>query len=130
MFAGVSERFCVRGHNHNPQVRLWGERVIITCGSIGAPVDFNPAAQYLLLEQHREGWRIRHQSVAYDIDATLRRFQETGYLEAAGPMGRLFIRSVATATNQIMPFLKYYRRWSAESDIPLSEAVERFLNLY
>lgn len=130
MFNGISGRFFVRGHNHVPQVRLWDERVIVNCGSIGLPIEGNTSAYYLLLEQHRGGWHIHHQSVVYDIDVALHRFYETGYLEAAGPMGRLFMRHVATATEQIVPFLKYYKRWSSESDITLSEAVDRFLSLY
>ena len=130
MFSGVSERFLIRGHNHSPQVRLWDDRMIVNCGSVGLPVDYNPSAQYLILEQNRNGWRIRHQSVPYDIDAALNRFHETGYLEATGPMGRLFMRSLATATTQIMPFLRYYKTWSEESDLTLTEAVDRFLSLF
>lgn len=130
IFTGTTERFLVRGHHHNPQVQLWEDYVIINCGSVGLPDDCKTVAQYLLLEQYRDGWRVRHQAVAYDVEATLRRFRETGYLEAAGPMGRLLMRQVATATVQVMPFLGYYKRWRAESEITLTEAVERFLNLF
>ncbi len=130
IFLGVTERYLVRGHQHNPQVRLWEDHIIINCGSVGIPVDYNPTAQYLLLEQHSNGWHIRHQSVDYDVDATLRRFRESGYLKAAGPMGRLEMRSIATATPQIPPFQRYYKEWSDEADITLSEAVDRFLNLF
>ena len=130
IFADVPERIIVRGHNHNPEVRLWEDRTIITCGSVGAPIDGNPGAQYLLLEQRGNDWHIEHQRVPYDLDATLCRFEESGYLEAAGPIGRLMARSVATSTAQLVPFLRYYKRWSQESDITLAEAVEKFSRLY
>ena len=77
---------------------------------------------------YRDEWRIRHQSVPYDLEATLRRFRATGYLETAGPMGRLYLREVATASLQLVPFLRHYRSWA--SSLSLDEAVERFLNLY
>mgnify|MGYP001027903669 CR=1 FL=1 len=130
IFSGVAERYLVRGHQHNPQVRLWNDRAIINCGSVGLPVDYNPDAQYLLLDRRAGGWHVRHQVVPYDVDAVLRRFQETDYLKVAGPMGRLHMRAVATGTNQTMPFLRYYKQWQEEGDIALGEAVDRFLNLF
>ncbi len=46
----------------------------------------------------------------------------------AGPIGRLMVRGIATSTNQIMPFLSWYRSGSMEDG--LSEAVDKFLTLY
>jgi predicted phosphodiesterase len=128
MFPGLRERWVVRAHNHAGQVRLWEDRTIITAGAIGLPLDGNPTAQYLLLEQRASGWRIMHQSVPYDLDAALRRFRETGYLEAAGPMARLFMREVALASHHMVPFLHAYARWSTQEPVPLGMAVERFLS--
>jgi hypothetical protein len=70
----------------------------------------------------------RHRDVSYDLGATLDRFRETRYVERTGPIGRLFVRGVATRTNQLMPFLAWYRSSGMEQD--LSEAVDVFLNLY
>jgi hypothetical protein len=128
MFPNLQERWIVRAHNHVGQVRLWEERTIITAGAVGLPLDGNPSAQYLLLEQRASGWRICHHAVAYDLDAALRRFRETGYLHAAGPMARLFMRQVATGSHQIVPFLRAYARWSAHEPVALDAAVERFLS--
>jgi hypothetical protein len=127
MFAGTQERYIVRGHNHVGRVRLWGERFIITNGSAGWSLDGYRTSQYLLMEQYRNGWNIIQHSVPYDVDSTLRRFEETGYLDATGPMGVLFLREVATATQQVVPFLNAYRRWSAQTPITLSDALNRFL---
>ena len=127
MFPDLAERWVVRAHNHAGQVRLWGDRTIITAGAVGLPLDSSPTAQYLLLEQRAGGWRIGHQSVPYDLDAALRRFRDTGYLDAGGPMARLFMREVATASHYMVPFLRAYAGWSAREELPLGEAVERFL---
>jgi predicted phosphodiesterase len=127
MFPEVRERWIVRGHNHAGMVRPWNGRTIITAGAVGLPLDGNPTAQYLLLEQHGGDWQIQHQSVPYDVDATLRRFHESGYLDAAGPMARLYMREVATAAHHVVPFLRAYERWSAQALVPLAAAVERFL---
>ena len=84
-------------------------------------------AQYLLLEQHEHGWHVAHRSVPYDLDAALARFAETGYLEAAGVMGRLFQRELATASFQIVPFLRLYRRLSTQAPLTLEEALGHYL---
>jgi predicted phosphodiesterase len=129
MFPDVQERFIIRGHNHIGQVRLWGERTIITIGSVGLALDGHATAQYLILEQHAAGWRIQHQSVPYDVEAALKRFHTTGYLAAAGPIGRLFMREVATASHHLVPFLRMYTHWSSTEKIPLAVAVEHYLSL-
>ena len=128
MFPQAQEGFIVRSHNHYGQVRLWEKGYIITNGSVGLPMDGNPTAQYLLLDQTHAGWKIQHQSIPYNLDAALSRFQDTDYLSAVGPMGRLFFRELMTASQQIVPFLRLYAQWSKQAPIPLSQAVDRFLS--
>jgi predicted phosphodiesterase len=130
MLAGAPERVIVRAHNHVAQVRLWRDRTIVTAGSVGLPLDGTPTAKYLILERRAGGWHFEHHSVPYDLDAALRRFHESGYLAATGAMGRLFMREVATASFQIVPFLRALRGWSAEAPIGLDEALARFLSAY
>jgi predicted phosphodiesterase len=128
MFAGTPERWLVRGHNHYAGVYLWGERRIVTVGSVGLPLDGTPSAQFTVLERTSGAWAVQQLSVAYDIAAALRRFNESGYLEAAGPMARLFLREVETAAFHIVPFLKWQKDLAACGEtLPLANAVERFL---
>ena len=129
MFPTAQERYIIRAHNHCGQVRVWEKGFIVTSGSVGLPLDGNPTAQYLLIDQEKNGWNIQHQSVPYPLDATISRFHDTGYLAAVGPMGRLFFREVVTASPQIVPFLRLYAQWSKGGDISLSQAVDRFLSL-
>lgn len=126
MFPTAMEATIVRGHNHIGRVRLWKRGTIVTAGSVGLPLDGNCTAQYLLLEQVPGGWTIRHQSVDYDLEAALGRFHDTGYLEAAGPMARLFYRELVTATQHIVPFLSLYAGWSMGEGLGLNEAFARY----
>ncbi|CAN5855435.1 metallophosphoesterase family protein [soil metagenome] len=134
MFPDSPENYIVRGHEHWCQMRLWGERTIITTGSVGWTLDENQAtAQYLILEQRANRWSIQHQAVAYDIHLTVQRFHTTGYLQATGPMGRLMLREIATASSQIVPFLHAYERWllaEPQKELSLAEGIERFFRLY
>lgn len=129
LFPGEVEPLIVRGHNHIAATRPWGERTIVTAGSVGMPLDGSTTAQYLLLERRPAGWRIEHQSVPYDHDAAIGRFYSSGYLEATGPIGRLVLRELLTASFQLVPFLRYYQRLKAAEPIGLDAALERFMSL-
>ena len=127
-FSGLEETILVGGHIHTQQTRRWRKHTIVVCGSVGATNDYSAGAQYVLLEKLDGEWLIRHRNVPYDVAETLRRFEETDYVTFAGPIGRLMVRGIATSTNQIMPFLSWYRSGSMEDG--LSEAVDKFLTLY
>jgi predicted phosphodiesterase len=129
LFPGEVEPLIVRGHNHIAATRPWGKHMIVTAGSVGMPLDGNTTAQYLLLERRPAGWQISHHSVPYDHDAAVERFYSSGYLAATGPMGRLVLRELISASFQIVPFLRYYQRLRAAEPIGLEAALERFLAL-
>lgn len=133
MFEGIDPavKLIVRGHNHSCSTREWASRRIVTTGSVGLPQDGNPAAQFLLLERSggSADWRIRHRAVRYDIGATLRRFRESGYLDKAGPLGRLFYREMETGTHQIVPFLRFYGAARSRGvQWTLEDTLRRFLD--
>lgn len=128
IFPTSQEQTIVRGHNHIPRTHPWGRRQVVTTGSVGLPLEGRTAAQYLLLDQVVDGWDAHHQSVEYPVEKTVQRFTETDYVAQTGPMGRLFLREVATASPHFVPFLRYYRLWQAEeSQLALGVALERFL---
>ena len=132
MFEGIAPavKLIVRGHNHACSTREWGDRRIVTTGSVGLAQDGNAAAQFLLLERGGEaGWRVRHRAVRYDVGATLRRFRESGYLDKAGPLGRLFYREMETGTHQVVPFLRFYGAARARGvHWTLEETLRRFFD--
>lgn len=130
MFTGIEASLIVRGHNHLAGCRHWGERTIVNLGSVGLPLDGHIAGQFAVLEKLRSGWTVRHVAVPYEVELTLRRFRESGYLAAGGPMARLFLREVATATHHFVPFLRHYGHAVREGRIDLTHAINEFLGNY
>ena len=132
MFAGAEEGWIVRGHDHASQTRIWGGRTIVTVGSVGLPMYGGAYAHYTLLEQTASGYRIQHHAVEYDLGRSVERFYSSGYLEQAGPMARLFLRELVTASQYLVPFLQWYgQQHQAESSREdLEQAVDRFLNAF
>jgi predicted phosphodiesterase len=82
--------FC--GHTHRPYLLRLGSRVVCNTGSVGAPLDGDPRASWVLLEEPPVGEpAITIRRVSYDIAALHRLadatpdypdFQRPGYLEA------------------------------------------------
>ena len=102
-FGGQRERLIVRGHNHYCGVRSWDGGRITTVGSVGLPLDGTVSAQFTTLEQRggsADEWTVQHHSVPYDVDATRRRCRESGYLDNAGPIARLYERELASAARR------------------------------
>lgn len=126
----VQERWIVRGHDHIARNHPWRDKQIITVGSVGLPMDGNPAAQYLLLDAIPHGWTVQHHAVDYDLRLTLERFATTRYVEATGVMGRLFLRETVTATPHFVPFLRLYQQWTQTAPLSLQAALDRYLNHY
>ena len=131
IFGDVNAQTIVRGHNHVPRTHPWGQRQIVTTGSVGLALEGHAVAQYVLLDQVPGGWFAQHHSIAYPVEQTLQRFAATDYVAQTGPMGRLFQREVATASHYFVPFLRYYGQWSkAEPELALAVALERFLTSF
>jgi putative phosphoesterase len=129
MFAGATADVIVRSHNHICSTRDWHGRRIVTTGSVGLSLDGQPEAQFCLLTRRGGSWQVEHHSVKYDVEATLRRFRETGYLDEAGPIGILFMREIATGAHHIVPFLRYFgrRRQAAATELDLKTALADFM---
>jgi hypothetical protein len=128
-FGGTAERLIVRAHNHYCGVRDWRGGRIVTVGSVGLPLDGTLQAQFTVIERGPaagEEWRIEHHAVPYDVAAAVRRFRESGYLDAAGPMAELYRREVATAAFHVMPFLAFLRDAPRAGELPLAEALARY----
>lgn len=139
MFASCSDsagkattlpKLIIRAHNHLSMERRVAGTTVVTVGSAGLPLGGVRKAQYIIVSDRKQGWQIEHRAVAYDVEANLRRFETTGYLEYAGPAARLLMREFATATHQLGPFLREFDKWTVGGKVSLEQAVTDFLNAY
>lgn len=65
------------GHTHVPFVARHGPALVCGVGSVGRPIDGNPAACYALVEIDNEV-RIDHIRVGYDVTATAEKIRRSG----------------------------------------------------
>jgi hypothetical protein len=134
LLAGVDAELLLRAHNHLPFHRtLHDGRLLVSAGAVGLALAGRPEAQWALLTRGRVGWRVEHRSTPYDVAAALRRFDDSGYLDAAGPVGILFRREAATGSHQLVPFMRFERAWREARGLPddddtLAAALAAFLS--
>lgn len=81
-------------------------------GSIGLPLNGDPAAQFAIMESVTEndepgGWKVQHLRVPYDRCPVLEAFSSEGLLEAGGAIARLFYWELVTAEPEIINFFRW-----------------------
>ena len=127
LFVGTSATLIARGHDHVGAIRSIGERLVATAGSVGMPLDGDPAAKFLTVELRADGWKVQHHAVPYDFDETLHRAKTSGYLEEAGPMAGLMLREITSGQPQMTPFLRRWLEIAPPQRPPFGQAVREYL---
>ncbi|MEM7537609.1 MAG: metallophosphoesterase [Chloroflexota bacterium] len=89
---------------------------VINPGSVGLPLNGDPAAQFAVIDSVDEsdrqnsvdGWRVTHYRVSYDITPCLEAYLTSGLLEAGSVIGQLFYWELITAEPEIV----FFYRWA------------------
>ena len=98
-------------------------------GSIGLPLNGDPAAQFALLESVPEseepgGWKVLHQRAPYDRRPVLEAFSTEGLLEAGGVIAQLFYWELVTAEPEIIQYFRWC--WANGHDPDANEIRQSF----
>lgn len=93
----------VGSHIHRPAQATRGGVLVLNTGSVGAPANGDPRAQYLLLTATPGGWVPELRRVPYDRAGVLRRFETSGLL-ATGLSAEIFRDEVRTARSLYTPY--------------------------
>jgi hypothetical protein len=83
-----------------------GDRWLLNTGSVGAPFNGNPCAQYLVMTAIDGAWQADFRCVPYDRARTYAAWERTGYLEH-NTTGRIFKLEVETATYHYYPYIDF-----------------------
>lgn len=96
----------VGAHTHVPMDRRVGHYRVLNCGSVGAPFNENPAAQYLLLIWRQQQWTVEFRQVTYDYQAALRYWSASGYY-ASGVAAQVFAYELETANFHFWHYVRF-----------------------
>ena len=117
----------VVGHTHIPLVRTIGETLVVNAGSAGLPFDRDPRACYAQLTWQAGRWNAEIVRVEYDRAQADRDFDETGFVEQAGPIAVLIRDELAQARSNLFEWTRDYEAAVIAGYLTMAESVTRFL---
>lgn len=115
------------GHTHRSMIRQIDETLIVNAGSVGLPFDGNPNANYAQITWTGQQWQAEIISVPYDIDQTKRDFDETGFLEDAGPLAQLIRLELEQSLSQLYQWMTIYMDAVLSGKISVAEGVREYM---
>jgi putative phosphoesterase len=119
--AGTPYEAVIGAHTHVPMIRRTPQHWVMNCGSVGAPFNRDPAAQYLLLDWDGQHWDARPRRVEYDRDALLRYWRECGYWDS-GVAAQVFAYEIETASFHFWHYVRYCKNDDLDLNDPASFA--------
>jgi putative phosphoesterase len=103
----LDESVLVVGHTHIPWMLEMDTLLAINPGAVCGPNNGVCGAQYALLSWKGERWGVEHRLVPYDLGHIRRRFQESGLLDEAGAMARVYLLTIESGIDIAEEFLPY-----------------------
>lgn len=117
----------IAAHTHRPFMRRFNGNLVVNVGSVGQPFDGDARASYGRFTFAKGGWRAELKRVAYDKPQAENDFVTSGFLEAAGPIGRLIHLELRQSRAHIAPWRHQYLEAVKSAQLTVAEAVDRYL---
>lgn len=108
-FGDVQQPYIITAHTHHPFVRQWREITFVNPGSVGMPLDGNPAASYAILTRLNGHIDVEHRRVDYNLQLVEQAAYARGLMNM-GPIAELMVYESLTGQPVV---LKYLERLSA-----------------
>jgi putative phosphoesterase len=105
-----AESLLICGHSHIPWQYEENGRLVLNPGSVGAPVDGDIRAHYMILQKKVSGWQSSLRLIDYDLNWQRRLYRESGFLYEGGAMAWIFLQSTETGSNVLGDFIQCVRR--------------------
>lgn len=115
----------VVGHTHLPLIRRIDDALVVNAGSVGLPFDGDRRAGYARLTLNG-GWQAEIVRLDYDYDRADRDFEETDFLDKAGPLAGLIRDEFRQARSNLFEWSSRYQADVMAGALTLEEAVRRY----
>lgn len=120
-------KLIVVGHTHVPLIRSIDETLVVNVGAVGLPFDGDQRACYAQLTWHATEWQAAIVRVDYDQVQADRDYDETGFVDEAGPIALLIRDELARAKSNLFEWTRDYEAAVVAGELSMAEAVRRFL---
>ena len=127
-FAGWSENFIARGHNHKWLEHHVDGRTITTVNACGGHDGVATYSQYAIFTKTKI-WTVEKRILPYDFESLLADMMHEEYLTGSGPLVRIYRHELITGQEHWMPFLRKYVSMVDAETLTLEAAVNQYLEL-
>jgi predicted phosphodiesterase len=103
---GAPEPIVIGAHSHRTFERRVGTRWLLNSGSVGAPFNGDPGAQYVLMTAANGDWKAEFRSVSYDRAPVYAAWARSGELERC-MSAQVFKYEVETATFHLGSYIRF-----------------------
>lgn len=117
----------ITGHTHRPFIRKINSTLVVNAGSVGLPFDGDPRTGYAQISTQNGQWKAQVIRLTYDIAQAEKNFYDTGYLNNAGPMAKLFLLELELALSQLYQWFTKYSQPVLKGKISVAQATEDYL---
>jgi predicted phosphodiesterase len=112
---GAPEPIVIGAHSHRTFERRVGDRWLLNSGSVGAPFNGDPGAQYLLMTARDGTWEAEFRSVAYDRTPVYAAWARSGELECC-ISAHVFKLEVETAAFHLGSYIRFCEIYGLEQN--------------
>ena len=112
MLDALSDGVYAFGHSHIQWSCAVGNKLLISPGSCGAPLDLQPGAPYAVLEYSDRKWNVELRRIQYDTDNVIKLIADSRLECSARVWASLVGMEVLTAHEQAVPFLEYAEKYA------------------
>lgn len=95
------------GHNHIQWSYRKGDKLLISTGACGLPLDFDPRAAYVLLSWQKGQWECELRRVHYDWESALEDMAVSQPAQALPVWYGVISKEVKTSREQAIPFIHF-----------------------
>ncbi len=117
----------ITSHTHMAFQKQVDDTLLVNCGSVGTPADKDVRASYAQVEWQNGRWQANIIRLDYDREATIRDFNETGFLADDDPFAQLVFKEWLEADFYVFRWMDLYFDDVMVGKIELETAVTEYL---
>lgn len=125
---GEARDLFIASHTHKALVKRYNGGLVVNVGSVGQPLDLDPRTSYGRFSFASGRWQAEIRRLDFDRAQAERDFGDSGFLEAAGPLGQLILREYQQARSHVGPWVRRYHKSVQAGEISVAAAVADFLD--
>jgi hypothetical protein len=121
---GGEKDIFITSHTHWPFIRKYNGTTVVNSGSVGTPFDRDYRCSYAQLSFSNGRWQAEIVRLDYDRSLAELDYEQSGFLEAGGPITRLMLMELLHSRGFIGSWLRDYERAVIDGDLTLERSVE------